>query len=786
MGFRKASGTKPSQLTNPVPGEDVEEQMSSEPVKSVDLNAPKPELQVQVSDLPSVDEAAVESVEPVKNIGIDNLPSVDDLGVEPAVDIRNFEIDIVGKKGRVREGAFEFYDEDKKEWRKPSKTEKFIAGMTLDSIANAPAIGGQFGGAAIGSVRGPGTAAAGGVLAGTAASTLNEEFLSKLRQNPESAKYIAALEALSGESADPMGPAETAALSILGEGVGAVLGRAFKRGAKMLKGADEQVEAAFKESLPAVKETAEAAEKLGIDVKAADVASQLPGGGEIAEAELMASQGLLGKEAKVAYERQIKQQQDALKAVIQDAKRMVGVEDAATDLAKVERRGFDKLNIVDRYMDRWKKTLGSLRQGVSETARQQKYDATQLMEGVKSKLRSFPDHERFLSKEGNLNVEALKQYSKNYLGSEQEAKIFVDQVALLNNMVSRQSALARSQGTRRASVVADRTAIPDGSYENFTREFDIVSAPYSREMAPGMAANTIENLGPNYSGGAEAGLTFDQVSTLVDRFQEVAQKTGDSRLKELSGMAASYENDIMEKAYKASGNDSMATTVKAAKETFSKEIDELEGLSKRIKAGIEKGTLGDAIFKMPAEDLKLFKSFLSKEELAEARMKAFNSAVLNESILNPSKTINASYLEKKFLKDEKTKESMIELFGKDGYDNIKAAVNIAKVLENKDLNPKAFVRVTNDLSGQLMKMEKKLGMVQYGKAIIGFLSGSNEKAAKMLSENIANYEAIMKPKPSSRMIGALEAGAEASSLLQGNQVGKALLFENLMAGQPEQ
>ncbi|NCX94446.1 MAG: hypothetical protein EBX40_07200, partial [Gammaproteobacteria bacterium] len=231
MGFRQASGTKFTQLRNPVPGVDVERQMSSMPagtkrkIPSPQASAMEPEIpeqpissempeqsfeQViqespaaqpvqaqsgadQFSDLPSVDEYA-------------DLPSVDSAGGEmPEIDVNNFDLNIVGKKARLNNGVAEMYDEDSKEWRKPTGTEKFIAAMMLDSISNAPAIAGQIAGSAALMYGGPPGMAIGGIAGGTAAATQNERVLQELRKNPEMNKYITALEAISGESADPMG-----------------------------------------------------------------------------------------------------------------------------------------------------------------------------------------------------------------------------------------------------------------------------------------------------------------------------------------------------------------------------------------------------------------------------------------------------------------------------------------------------------------------------------------------------------------------------------------------------
>lgn len=828
MGLRKAktpAGTKPSMLASQVPTIDTEEDL----MREIAASTPKAKMQTsKEEELPFEDIATpvpeptpapvmpVQQAAPVQDqfAGLPtedqfaDLPSLDETIPEPVSDINNFSFNVAGKQVRMLDGVAQFYDSDTKEWRKPTKTEKFIAAMTLDTIANAPAIAGQLGGGiAGGAIPFPGMAAVGSIAGGVGGATLNEDVLNAMRRDPDANKYITALEAIAGESASPLSSLETGALSIIGEGLGAVIGRAFQRGAKLQRSADEQAALAFKENLPKVKEVAEAAKRLGIDVKIADVISELPGGGAVAEMEAKAASGLLGKGAKIAYERQVNSQRDALISILKDANRMVGGVEAALpeeSIGKVVKEGFEKdINIVDRYINRWKKTLGELRQGVSETARSKRYDPTQLMSGVQEQLRQLPGHEAFLSPSGNINLDALKAYSKDFLGSDQDAKLFVEQVSLLQNIVNKDSAFAKAMGSKLSVtevpemvIPRTRTVAPEPGMGSLVPEFapyEVVDPtkqgffrPKKSIVGEGTGIRSYDNLPPTMAGETVGGFTFDDISKIVDRFQELAVKTDNPRMKQLAGAALDYENSIMEKAYKEAGNSSMANTVKAAKETFYNEIDGLQTVRKKIAQGIEKGTLGDAVLKMTPDEIKMFKSFLSPSELAEARMKAFNQAVLNESILNPNKTVNATYIQNKFLKDEKTSQAMTELFGKEGMDNIRAVVNIAKALENKNLTPQAYTKVTRDMAGQLVSAERRLGWLQIGKAFIGFLSGGNDKAAKMLSESIANYEKVMKPTPRAKTISALEFGADAASTLQRNQVGKAITLENLLQSSGEE
>jgi hypothetical protein len=412
------------------------------------------------------------------------------------------------------------------------------------------------------------------------------------------------------------------------------------------------------------------------------------------------------------------------------------------------------------------------------------------MSGVVEIVRTFPDavESGVIRTDGSIDIRKLDAYAKNFLKSEQDAQILVNQVNLLQNIINRDSTMVNKMGSRLnvvttpASTEIVTSTIPSG-YPGVPG-VEVVEGfrfrPQKSAVQPGTGIKSFDNLPPTVAGEAEAGFNFDQISSIVDRFQDLAVKSGDGKMAQLAGMALQYENDIMQKAYKEAGNAKMADTVMAAKEVFYNEIDTVSKIRDTIMKGIEKGSLGDAIISMPPEEIKLFKSFLKPDELAEARMKAFNSAVLNESILNPNQTINASYIQNKFFKNERTRESMLELFGKEGVDNLAAALNIAKVLENKKLSPQAYVRVTNDLSGQLMKMEKKLGALQYGKAFIGFLSGSNDKTAKLLSENISKYKQVMKPTQRRKTAAMLDFGAEAASTLQNNQVGKEILLENLL------
>lgn len=814
MDFRQAktpAGTKPSMLASQMPNVDAEEALMEEiaaatpkermpagkkeqlpgpyplPMPGVTVTQEAAPVQDQFADLPTEDQFA-------------DLPSIDETIPEPTEDVNNFNLMLGGREVRMNNGVAQIYDNEEKSWRNPTGTEKFIAAMTLDTIANAPALAGQMIGAYAGAqLPFPGLTALGGIAGGMGGATLNEDVLNAMRKDPQANKYISTLEAISGETASPLGAVETGALSVIGEGLGAILSRAFGRGEKLVRSADEQAAAAFEEALPKVAETAEAAKRLGIDVKAADVASTLPGGGAVAEKQAMQAAGLFGEGAKIAYERQVNAQRDALVTVLKDVKKMVGGAEATTPLESIKKtakEGFEKnINIVDRYISRWKTTLGQLRQGVSEAAKAKRYDPTQLMSGVQAQLRELPGFESFITPDGTINSTALRSYAKNFLGSDQDAKLFVEQVALLQNIVNKDIAFAKAMGpklkvfeTPASTKIVTKTITPEPGMGSMVPEFEpfeVVDGfrfnPKKTEVGAGTGIKSYDNLPPTMSGEAIGGFTFDEISRIVDRFQELAVKTDNPRMKQLAGMALDYENTIMKKAYKDAGNESMAKTVEAAKETFYNEIDGLQAVRNKIAVGIQKGTLGDAILTMTPEDVKMFKSFLSPKELAEARMKAFNSAVLNESILNPNKTINASYIESKFLKDEKTREAMMELFGKDGFDNIKSVVNIAKVLENKNLSPQAYTRVTKDLAGQLVKAEKQLGWFQHGKAIFGFLSSGNEKAAKMLAENIANYEKAMKPVPRTKTLKALEFGAEVSEeAIKGSPVGKALLLENLI------
>ena len=82
------------------------------------------------------------------------------------------------------------------------------------------------------------------------------------------------------------------------------------------------------------------------------------------------------------------------------------------------------------------------------------------MSGVQEQLRQLPGHESFLSPSGNINLDALKSYSKDFLGSDQDAKLFVEQVSLLQNIVNKDSAFAKAMGSKLSVTEVPEMVIP--------------------------------------------------------------------------------------------------------------------------------------------------------------------------------------------------------------------------------------------------------------------------------------------------------------------------------------
>lgn len=710
MGFRQASGTKPTQLRNPVPTVDQEsfnqEQLNQVPQSQ--MRSPASEQQM-AQPMPSPTPAPQSAADDLDTAI--SLP--DDLDAPMEIAAAPVEREFMGRKFRSNPESpmMEVYDEKEKKWKIAGPEYKTAASLILSGIADSLPMGGELIGGLGGSYLG---GPAGGVIGSTAGAATgaaySKDLLAKLRENPDSANYLSFLEELSGKNADPMSPLMAGTLGAIGGTVGEVLsmaGKGMKTEAKLLEQSAEK-NAAIAASEAATAQ--EAGKITGVDLMAAQVAKDLPGGS--------AAKGLIkgienksfGQGLRDSYQALVSEQKKKLADYASNIKGILGeyVQKGTTGLTKVTNKAFEESgeNVVDRYIGQQRATLGLINKEIDAALGGKLQDVKPLFEGIKNILSQLPA-ESLVLKDGKISMKGLSEYYAKHIPSNQDRKIFVEQIQSLVN-ISRAAEVLEKQGLK----------------------------------------------------GTESGLgmTFKQISSSVDEIQQLAAKYDDPYLKKLAGTATSFERGLIE----SSGiDDQLIKKSVAAKDYFSQNIRSLSDMASKFKTGLRTdGALADAFLTSSADEVRLMKTILSEQEMKEAAGMALNKAFVNDVIQNPDKLLNVEYLRTKFLGDRY--EAMTELFGKDAMKNIEAVLNIAKHLDNPKITASQAEAVSGKVVEGLMKI-KHSPIVSPIIAALKITTNANEKAAAALFSKLDKIDMFIgaKDQAKKKLAGAaLEAGGE--------------------------
>jgi hypothetical protein len=734
MGFRQASGTKPTHLAAPVPGEAPMDPMalaaqvkappmaampsgSPSPIPSPAPDVADPFASIDVSDpfaeLPHADEIPAEQSGP-----IDFMSKFKNEGVEDHV---------LGLKVRVgKDGVVEVKAPlGKSEWQAPTESQAEAARLVYSTIRDSGTVAGSVIGEVVGGIGGgiaagvptagagivPGAvagAAMGGAAGGALGSQLNQKVVDHLTSSEGGAKFLYLLKKMGGvpDDDEPTGALMSGLIGGVSPIGGALVGAAMRGGGKALinEAGTKAAQGIADTTLPAMGNLASDAATTGVDLSVADALQNLPGGGTAKQAINDVSSGGFGKDAKTIYETEVvKKQKQLMDYVNQVISKVAPGRDFANPsqlpFAKTARSGYGEVGALDGLVNKWGQRLGEHETEAANIAGGERFDISQFFDNAHAIFRQKAPAAAADALEAG-NIEKASQIIKETRSTDTNLKGLLNAMAEIKQRVQLDNAQAIQKG--------------------------------------------IEGAGK----GDIKQLTYDEFRNYLKGLQEFANSTQNPMLQQLSGSARAQQSDILEKVFV--NDPERLQEIQAAKSIYHQKIDEVTKVADALKTN--KANIGGAVLDFKPESVRALKFIVSNpEDLAQFRGAALDAAFRDQLTLNPM-GVSSSKINEMFFSQNRS-EAMKELLGEETLSQLKSVANIASVLEKQSIKPDAKEAMVDKAFTIGLAMQKMLGGVSKSmKMVKNFLSNDNE-AQLLLDTRIADYQKLVSAKtPSERSV----------------------------------
>lgn len=785
MGFRKASGMKPTQLRNPVPGTDesafnqqlIGESLDVQPQRSPAASQPQ-------QPMPEPTPTPAPSVSPEQSIAmpddLDQPISLPDDLDEPIVLGSEEPIDYFTKYDKEKEVQTKFAGmslkrtEDgkvlvkgpfAKEFKEPDETVKSGLRMLYQSYLDLPTIAGSVAGPAAvgamyGAAGGPPGALAGtiaGALAGAAGGGLgaaaSRSRFEEIKNDPEKAKDLYIMSKLfEGEDISPVGEAAATAFGAAGELVAGGITAAKASQSAMKQAAKLELEAMDPLLSKAIKD----AELAGVELDAADVLRMVSP--KVGEKVSTAASGGFGEELQKEVISRSQRKQVQLKASMDSLMKKHGgdIDFSNPEAVSLSSR-FEGKEVVDPFTKQVmkpkknKNVLEALeesmgyeisrdRAAVQEIAGGLKVDANQLQTSVTDMASSYlPGASQFI-KNGKIDKAGFLNYVRTEVPVEG-----ADKIAKALNMLD--SITSVPAGALDSTVINVEKQVLDEM-----EAFKALGVSSAKKPMEELAAST--NLGIKPAGARTSGMDFKTLTAFNDLVQGMvkdAEGTGiEGFVKQLAKTTRQFEDDAITKIAEMRGQPQLAEQVIARKAKYANAIDDITAWQKYIK---DNDSLSGQFLKMNQEESKRFMSLLTPKQQKEMRGIVLDRAMRDsiDDLLDAGQVVKVSpsKLAKNLVKNPQAKANLEILYGKQDVKKIEAITNIADMLDRESLR-------SNPPSGLIDKMAKTISEVPG-------LSGAKDWLGALLMGNPRAKELVMtRARDMSRLLDRSGKGAVAA------------------------
>lgn len=747
MGFRQASGTKPSDLATPVPG-DMEANLQTALSKikpaiqetpapmagSPDALAPTPipsqagfvdDIDAPVTDLGN---EAIASPEVEKKEPIDHYAELQGKDVEGS--LLGFHVK-VNKDGTVTTSL-----PGQSKYTPPNEAQASAARAMFYTLRDAGSTGGMVLGDAAGAAAGILTggvaslplASAGGAAGGAIGSKANQYILDHLKSNPSGAKFLYLLQKMGGISDEDANNPSSAGASALIGGLSpiasALLGGITSKVGGLIDQSTSSAagKAVVDSTAPALADITEAANATGVALSPADAMAKLPGGSSAVEANENAASGLFGADVQKNYQVAAQKKQDQLKnfltGLVQKAAPGVDFSKPSTlGIAQSTKSGFKNQNLIDKFIDNFGKVLGDYTQDANQKAGGKQFDIEPLYQNALKIIRSTGADDLADALESG-NIDLSNRILKDGYSVNENMQGLVNEFHKIENVYNRNSAFAKQEGT---------SVLPVESTSNSA----LGQAGASKTPT---IPSSAENMSPNTSGKATAGATYDWINRYVNSVQEISSQKQNPLVQQLAGAARAHEGDVLSKIYE--NNPSMVREIQGANQMYSNSIGGLRDLSKAITSG--SANIGGAVLNFDAPTIRMLKSVMSEEELSTFRGASLNAGLKDELIKDPINGVNPSKIYKTFFSGSR-EEAMTELLGDKTMDLLKKSILVAKHLDAPNISQQASEAGAKEVAKYLPGMSKALGGWNAVKTTMGRLFDGNKDALDLINSSINDY-----------------------------------------------
>lgn len=723
MGFRQASGTKPSNLAAPVPGsQPVDPNAAAAQIKSAPMPNPggSPAPGVSGANAQPINSPGP-SVSPEDDL-MAGIPHADDLmsGIDPAqgagnsaapdptqaFDGQSLEHSLLGMKvkqdkdGKILiaqfPGSNSFYP--------PNAAQRSLLSAYLGAIHNAGALadsaagslGGVATGAELGSAFGPIGTAAGGILGGAFAAggaaavgaSGAQDNLKRYLSDPDNAKTYYFLNKIAGPS-EAMTPADAALTLGGGELLGGLLGVAGKAvSGKVAAGAADSASvsaarsAAADASAPAIDALQQAGNATGTPLTALEASAGQDGAIVPTTVEKGILGGDYGESLQQNYVNSVKSKIDNVKQFVNNIQNQFSgvIDDIGTNSESGYARGDKAKNFVSQLIDNQHNTLSGFREDVKSVAGNTLHDPAPVKSGINDILSQAIPGEQYTG-----TIDQLEKIHKNLSATfgDKETREFIGQAMNIQNKINESQA---------------------GSFGGV-----------------GLQNKT--------------GLSFDYVNAMTDKLQRMSAGGNNPYVSQLSGVMRNFENNIIESSLKDAGNSAGAQAFLDAKSSYANSIGPLQKAQQSLNQAINNGSIGGWALNLPADQMRVLSGLTTDQQWSQMAGSAIRNGLFEEAA-GKAAPMTAKRIEQ-FLLNDSRRDTLNVLIGKENVGSLDSAMKVLGQLEKKNLTPDAAAGQAKTI-GKMLKSVKGL----FVDDIVNYALYDKPEVAQMVKEEIQNYRKV--------------------------------------------
>jgi hypothetical protein len=275
-----------------------------------------------------------------------------------------------------------------------------------------------------------------------------------------------------------------------------------------------------------------------------------------------------------------------------------------------------------------------------------------------------------------------------------------------------------------------------GFFQDILNETSVPESAFERSP---QQLQSVTGVGSNNAGNLERGLNFNFVTKMTDKLQDQASRTDNPYTAQLAGIMRDFENDIIHSTLNESGKKSLAEDFIAQKASYADKIGALSTAKQSLSGAIDRGAIGEWALSLPNRTLKMMKPLVSQSQWNE-----MVDDVLRTKLFKEASSVGGKVSSKDIASmfgNEAMSENLKTLIGEKESKNLMSAMKVLDVLENKKLN-------LSGIEGQSKMFAKLMSTTpgQWVNNVVDYALSERPDIADLLKEDLSNYRKFFQTK----------------------------------------